>query len=1630
MSVQHSPKSKSDTDPPFTPIKDQLREKRKKIETKTMEEQLKVLVRQRKAVEGKLTRIRDALYEPDDVLNPNLKNLHFLQLHLKTVESCYKEYNEFQNAIYSLAMSDERRDEQEDRYVVFEMLYNDLSIRLNSLIAVAMKVEDRVTVSSQVVPAAAVATTHLPPLNVPLPSFDGSYENWFSFKCIFQTIMARYENESPAIKLYHLRNSLIGKAAGIIDQDLMNNNDYDAAWALLTDRFEDRRLIIDKHIEALFNLPIITKESSGDLRKLVDTCSKNIDALKNLELPLERLSEQMLINVISTKLDKDTRKAWEMRQTTGQLPTYDATLDFLKDRCRILEKIDTNTKVTTEKTKQLRSAAKCNTLVATVVAKCLVCQDTHELWKCEQFKKSSVSEKYNLLRKIGSCFNCLQRGHRTNQCPSSSSCKKCGKRHHTQLHLEDVKSDVHQNQMKSESEAASKACLDERQGRNDVDTSKTETISTLCAQVDSIQKQTLLSTAIIMVFDCGGVLHPCRALLDSASQSHFITERFVNLLKLQKESVSFSVNGFNGVNTRVRFMVQVRIKSRINNFSVNIDALIAPKIIADLPERTVYVREWDLPTEIELADPAFYKKHRIDMLIGAEVFWKLIKADCIQLAPGLPTLRDTEFGWIVGGAIQNRYTTNIHTLCTVKEDIKLSDILERFWKFEGSDEIQKHDSSMQVECLKHFQRTHYRNDEGRYIVRLPFNQRKNDLGDSWQMALRRYLNLERRLNKEPLLKKQYTEFIHEYERLGHMHQVNVEQDGRFGPSYFIPHHCILKPSSTTTKLRVVFDGSAKTSTGTSLNDVLMIGPTVQNELVAILMNFRCFRYVFTADIPKMYRQVGIHTDDAKFQRIIWRDDPSQPLKVFELQTVTYGLASSPFHATMALNQLAEDSESKYPLAAKVVRKCFYIDDVLTGAQSLEATLQLQSELTELLKDGCFDAHKWCSNSTAVLEGIPEELRGTALNMADIDSKTIIKTLGVAWNPTKDWFSFTVTPSDRNSSEVLTRRQILSEVARIFDPLGIIGPVVTEAKLILREVCSQNAEWDDPVSEIIAKRWKIFREELPVLNELQIPRWILAEDVSIVELHGFCDSSNQAYGSCLYTRLVYANGSSTMRLICSKSRILPKAKAKIKPITTPRSELLAAVLLSRLVNKFLASVDLIFHSINLWSDSQIALCWLRKPPAELERFVSNRVIEIQRLTSEFQWRYIATDMNPADIISRGEHPSKLIKRRLWWDGPGIFTAGADLPDDAPSLSDDDLPELKQTVVLALVADGRMKLFDNVSNYDKLRRCMAYAVRFALYIMSRREQMTKGMISTEELVRAEKIIVRLVQAEMFRPELVALRKNSNGSHRLRGLAPFIDTEDALKRFVSRRGLVSTIYSDNATNFVGASNELEQLRLLFEDKAHQADLSNFCTSRNIVWRFIPPRSPHFGGIWEAGVKSVKHHLKRVIGNRILSYEEFYTVLTQIEAVLNSRPLTQSSDDPNDFTAITPAHFLIGREMNAILEPSYLNLKESSLSRWQLVQTMQQHFWKRWTHEYLPELKNRQKWCKKTTFKIGALVLIADSNAPPAQWSLGRIIAVHPGSDDLTRVVSINTTKGIFKRAVTEICPLPLDVDERSED
>lgn len=259
------------------------------------------------------------------------------------------------------------------------------------------------------------------------------------------------------------------------------------------------------------------------------------------------------------------------------------------------------------------------------------------------------------------------------------------------------------------------------------------------------------------------------------------------------------------------------------------------------------------------------------------------------------------------------------------------------------------------------------------------------------------------------------------------------------------------------------------------------------------------------------------------------------------------------------------------------------------------------------------------------------------------------------------------------------------------------------------------------------------------------------------------------------------------------------------------------------------------------------------------------------------------------------------------------------------------------------------------------------------------------------------------------------------------------NAFKRFIGRRGKPSDVFSDNGTNFVGANRELEDLRKLFAQEDHQHKIIDATSNEGIKWHFIPPRAPHFGGLWEATVKSFKGHFHKVASEAALTFEEASTLVIQIEAILNSRPLSALSSDSNDLSYLSPGHFLVGSSLISYPEPDITQVKMNRLSRWQRLEQIRQHFWKRWSREYLSQLQQRAKWHtnRGEQLKVDQLVLCREEGLLPLKWILGRVQEVCPGDDNIIRAAVVKTAKGIFKRPAVKLSVLPIECSpELNED
>ncbi|XP_071573556.1 uncharacterized protein [Temnothorax nylanderi] len=806
--------------------------------------------------------------------------------------------------------------------------------------------------------------------------------------------------------------------------------------------------------------------------------------------------------------------------------------------------------------------------------------------------------------------------------------------------------------------------------------------------------------------------------------------------------------------------------------------------------------------------------------------------------------------------------------------------------------------------MEHFEKTTIRNEDGRFIVQLPIKETKlQQLGESRSTALKRFIAMERKLQKQPQLKAQYVQFMSEYLALGHMVRIDEQQIPQHTPRYYIPHHYVLKDSSLTTKLRVVFDASCDTSTGISLNDCLMIGPTLQQDLFTILLRFRTFVYVITADITQMYRQVLIDEAQICLQMIFWRNDPKDELALFALLTIIYGSAAAAYLAIASTRKIAAMEKINYPIGASTILNDFYVDDLLSGADTIAEVKRIRDETTKVLNKAGFQLRKWASNCPEVLEDMPHADTDEPIHF--INRNEEICTLGMHWNTSSDSFKYDINTSN---SRKVTKRSMLSALSKIFDPLGLLGPITLVAKILIQRVWKLNLAWDETVPMDIHTAWLQFQDQLSIIHDFTIPRYVLCKQASRIQIHGFADASEKAYGACIYIRITNPQGQHSTQLLCSKSRVAP-----LKTITLPRLELSAAALLAQLADKVSNAVRLEIEDVCYWTDSEIVLHWIKAINKRWSVFVANRVGEIHRLSRPTKWYHVSTEFNPADYVSRGALPTSLSNAKLWWSGPSwLQHESQDWNINIPPLLKE-IPEQRRalastvTTVTTVTTDDKHEIFTRFSSLNKLIRVIAVCIRFITNIRSNPEARMTGRLTTQELLESNRRLIRIIQQSAFKQELHSLKTNGcvPRKSKLLSLAPFIDEQNIIR--VGGRLRNSAISSDKKHPLVlPADHPFTRLVIAHEHRKqlHAGTQATLAAVRDKYWPL-------------AARNSIKKHIRQCITCFKAAPRTSETIMSELPSyrVTPSKPFAYSGVD-----YCGPIHIKSGQLRNARLVKAYI--------------------------------------------------------------------------------------------------------------
>lgn len=623
-----------------------------------------------------------------------------------------------------------------------------------------------------------------------------------------------------------------------------------------------------------------------DLRRIYHGMRAAVGSLESVGRPVFS-SPDLFVQMVVSLLDSTTRREWESEiRRNAEPPSYDDLRDFVKSRLHMLVSLSKSRSVTpkTEGFKGKKSNGPTNAARTHLVqrdakdtksGRCTACAGNHFVLWCDNYKKKQPAEKKKFFESNGLCLNCLGK-HSLSSCASTKTCVTCGERHHSTLH------DVCPKQDQQNSGATMTAHV--------------------ALQTRAAPSTVLLATARVLVADASGSRCSVRAMVNPGSEVCLVAESLVRRLRVPRSSTSSVIYGVGCKRSgAVRGSVQLSVFSRFGDSDFEISAVILPRLTCY--DRRVHLSggNWPHVKDLVLADPEFGSGDPIELLLGADVYGEILRPDVRRVSSQVPVAQLTSLGWILTGRVGIEKTTPSACVHVASVESELLAQVRAFWEVEELPQPLKPMSDEERRCEELFARTVVRAADGRYTVRLPTTDDLPDFGCSYRSALRSVAAMERRFKVDPDLKFMYSEFMREYLTFGHMRLVSMPLGQRPG-TCFLPHHGVVKVNNATPKLRVVFNGSSPLLTGDTLNKHLLVGPNLVPLLADVLVRWRRHRFVLATDIEKMYRQVQVHPDDQRLQRILWREpDGEADVAEYALTTVTYGLSCAPYLAVRTLS---------------------------------------------------------------------------------------------------------------------------------------------------------------------------------------------------------------------------------------------------------------------------------------------------------------------------------------------------------------------------------------------------------------------------------------------------------------------------------------------------------------------------------------------------------------------------------------------------------------------------------------------------------------------------------------------------------------------------------------------------------
>ena len=1332
----------------------------------------------RSTYKGLVTRATKAVerYKAEDDEGAVKARLEALKETFKDFESAHVRFHEQLKESEPLEESEEYFFQVQDAYVAaMESAKTWLRANKGPMEVDAGKSTPAVKTEDALLQGGLLGMLTLPKLE--LGTFDGDPAKFHGFMSVFKEMVDCNLKDNRA-KLARLFQYTSGKAKDAIRYcALMDGEEgYPKAMEILGERFGNDYMVTERIIRDLRKGNPV--KSASDLRRLADDLSCSHMTLAKTG-HLQELESQMCIVEIVSRLNSYLQNKWkrfalDQKRDAKKYPDFKDLVDFVGR-----EASDANDPVyggfgqnsrqsdskeaiyggsvhrprQTERHRSDGGVAKYSTAFQATVkdsrtrwktSTCPLCNGEHKMLYCAKFKGMDIKERIKFVRDRRLCENCLLDNHATVDCRKPSVCdvEGCGRKHTRYIHQE----------------IGERAAKTTTSGRNNY---------VVSANNVSVDVDVFMPVVNVQVNDA----LEARVLLDSGSTNTFCTRSLIDRLGISGSDVNYVLSTLECSEEKQSKVVDLRVTSTDGSECLFLSHVF---VVNEIPVKSAAI---DVKAFGHLRGlPLFTSVGEVEILIGQDNAEALIPLDVRKGGKNEPFAVKTLLGWCINGPANGRGAVKRQAISNFVTASSLEEKVHALWQVENGNFMESDCWSQNDKAVVALWDEKCKLVEGHYQLPIPWRCKDLKLPNNLVMAQKRLKSLEQNLHKKGL-KARYGQEMKSLMERGYAEVVPPDESNDAGRIWYLPHFAVISDKKPD-KLRVVFDCAAKYC-GQSLNSVCLQGPDINNRLLHVLLRFREHEFAISGDVEAMYHQILIPSEDRDALRFLWFDDEGKECH-YRMTRHLFGGVWCSSSSSYALRRMLQDCDEVEPMVRETVLSAFYVDDCLKSTRTKEEAISVIDGTKSLLSRFGFKLTKFVANDPEILKKLPENER--AKEVREFLPKCTSKALGVRWNVSNDSWYFDVSV---DTEAVITRRHMLSFLASIFDPLGLVGPIIIAGKLLFQESTRLKLSWDEEIPREMKHRWELWVKSLEEISRFEIPRCIKPAqfDDGYLELHHFSDASQEAYGCCSYLRCVSPSGQIHVSLIMSKGRVAP-----LKQQSIARLELQAAVMAARIDEVLRSELHLTLGPSRFWTDSDIVLKYIKNDDKRFHVFVGNRVGEIRRLTNPSQWRHIKGIENPSDLVTRIQG-SDLFESERWLQGPPFlktFACDWEVMESNESLSDED-PEVKASfktggatclVLVTDCCDPINRLFGHYSSWFRLKRAVGWLLRFKAFM--RGIKVRRGGLSNEEVKRAESEILKVAQRQSYKGEIDSLAKGQEipkGS-RVRSLDPFVDGKGILR------------------------------------------------------------------------------------------------------------------------------------------------------------------------------------------------------------------------------------------------------------